>query len=407
MLWIIAWKNIWRNKVRSLVVIIAVTIGLSGGLFTSAFMEGMVRQRIKSSIEYEVSSIQIHDPLFSLNKEVKDTIRHAARIRHFLDTCKAVRSWSARLKVNGMIASANAGAGIIINGIHPEKEKKVTAVHTAIADSNGSYFGDEKKNAIVIGEKLAVKLKVKLRSKVILTFQSPDGSIINAGFKVTGIFKTVNTSFDEMNVFVRDSQLCELLGFSYLSSHEIAVVTKDDLLTSATRSQLAGLFPQAEILDWKKINPELGMMAEMGNQMLYILLVIILLALSFGIINTMLMAILERTREMGMLMAVGMSRTRVFVMIIMETIMLTLTGSFAGMALTAAAVAHFGVAGINLSYFSQGLEDMGYAAIVYPYMQPQLYINITLLVILTGFISSVIPARRALKLRPVEAIRVL
>jgi putative ABC transport system permease protein len=146
-------------------------------------------------------------------------------------------------------------------------------------------------------------------------------------------------------------------------------------------------------------------MTDSSAYMLFIFMTIIFLALSFGIINTMLMAVLDRVREIGMLMAIGMSKIRIFFMITFETILLMLTGSALGLALSYIVVEIFKIKGIDLSAFSSGLSDMGFSSIVYPFIRFDAYVQIVILVIITGILSSLIPARKALKLNPSEAIR--
>ena len=134
---------------------------------------------------------------------------------------------------------------------------------------------------------------------------------------------------------------------------------------------------------------------------------IIFLALSFGIINTMLMAVMERVREIGMLMAIGMNKTKIFLMIMLETVLLMLSGSIAGLLLSYGIVIFFGKHGIDLSKFSSGMSGFGFSTMVYPFLETGVYIKIVIMVIVAGIISSIVPARRALKLNPSEAIRKL
>jgi putative ABC transport system permease protein len=401
----IAWKNIWRNKTRSLIIISAIIIGLFGGLFASALSNGLIKQRIESAIANESANIQIHTNAFMLNKELNDTISNSNKLFAILDTTQSIKDWSARLKITAMAGTASNAMGIMLNGVDPEKEKNVCQIYKCIADSNGTWFSENKKNSIVIGAKLAEKLHVRLRSKIIITFQAADKNIVSAAFKVTGIYKTDNTSFDERNAYVQYNDLTQIVGFSNNSFHEIAIALKNDSTNTLVKTQLQKHFAQMNISSWKELMPEVGMMSDMTNQTLMILMVIIMLALSFGIINTMLMAVMERTREIGMLMAIGMSRARIFIMIMVETIFLSLTGGFIGMMVSSLIISLYAKYGINLSKFSQGMEDMGFSAIVYPNLNIGFYINLTLLVILTGILSSIIPARKALKLNPVEAIR--
>ncbi len=171
------------------------------------------------------------------------------------------------------------------------------------------------------------------------------------------------------------------------------------------KPEITRLAPGQEVKTWKELSPEMSLLTDSMNQYMYVFILIILLGLCFGIINTMLMAVLERTKEIGMLMAIGMNKRRIFSMIILESIMLTVTGGIFGIGLGAAVTKFFETTPINLSMFSEGLESYGYASVVYTSLQPEMLVIISILVILTGLFSAVYPARKALKLNPAEATR--
>lgn len=403
----LSWKNIWRNKTRSLIIIFAIVFGIIGGVGITAFMNGLVYQRLEMAIGNEVSNIQIHNAHFQSNKEINDTIFSISKIVSALDTSHKIKAFSVRIKSVSMINSANSGEGIMLSGIEPEKEKAVTGIYKYIRE--GSYFTDSRKNGILVGEKLAHKLKIKMRSKVVLTMQSASGNITNAAFKVIGIYETENSTFDEHNAYVRKSDLASVIGFDTNSAHEIAISMYNDKESTALVSSLQAAFHsnKLSIDKWDEIMPELGLLTGVMDYMLYIFMFIIFLALSFGIINTMLMAVMERVREIGMLMAIGMNKTKIFLMIMLETILLMLSGSIAGLVLSYGIVIFFGKRGIDLSQFSSGMAGFGFSTMVYPFLETGAYIKIVIMVIVAGIISSFVPARRALKLNPSEAIRKL
>ncbi|HTX87797.1 MAG TPA: FtsX-like permease family protein, partial [Bacteroidales bacterium] len=157
---------------------------------------------------------------------------------------------------------------------------------------------------------------------------------------------------------------------------------------------------------WMELQPELALLITATDRISYIFLAIILLALAFGIINTMLMAVLERTKEIGMLMSIGMSRSRVFRMILLETIMLTLTGGVIGMGVSAGIIAFFHRYGIDLSAVGKGMESLGYETMVYPSIAPSFFFALTIMIIFTGILSSIYPARKALAIEPAKAIKI-
>lgn len=245
----------------------------------------------------------------------------------------------------------------------------------------------------------------RIRSKVTVTIQNKEGRIVNSTFRVRGIYKTNNSLFDGMSVFVEKDDLNAYTNLAENEIHEIAVMCTDNETGTHVAGMLSVLLPGNSILSWRELTPELAMYTDFSNIMGVIYVGIILFALAFGIINTMLMSVLERIKELGMLMAVGMNKKRVFLMIMLESVFLTLTGAVIGLALSAIIVEILSHTGINFGLWAEGFEAIGYAAIVYPVLTTGNYISIMMLVILTGIIASVWPARKALKLNPVEALR--
>ncbi|MDZ7624607.1 MAG: FtsX-like permease family protein [Ignavibacteriaceae bacterium] len=309
---------------------------------------------------------------------------------------------SARLIVEGMISSATSSGGVRITGIIPDDESKVTSVHNQIV--TGSYFESDDANQILLGNKLAENLGIRERSKVVLSFQGLDGTIIYGAFRVTGIFRTESTMFDRSTVFIRENDILSLLNSDPIY-HEISIRANSVQSVDSIYDNLQNNYSDLSVQSWKELAPEIKLMDEMIGLQLNIFLGVILFALIFGITNTMLMSVLERVREFGVLMAVGMKRRKVFSMIILETIILSLVGGVVGMILASLTIAYFGFAGINLSAFAAGLSGWGLGTILYPVLPISFYLSITVMILLTAVFSAIYPAIKAIKLKPATAIR--
>lgn len=249
-------------------------------------------------------------------------------------------------------------------------------------------------------------LEFKLRSKIVVSFAGNHGDLVQSAFRISGIYKTSNTMFDELSVFVQKTELDALAGIEPNHAHELAILCDNFETSEVVYDKLKAEFPGLSVQEWSDIQPDLKMTTEYLNISFYILTIFILLALGFGIVNTMLMAILERIKELGMLMAVGMNKMRVFNMIMLESIFLTITGGIVGIILSAVVVMILGKTGMDLrAIYGDGLEAVGYSALIYPKIQMKYLIGTTALVILTGLISAIYPARKAIKLNPAEAVR--
>jgi ABC-type lipoprotein release transport system permease subunit len=242
-------------------------------------------------------------------------------------------------------------------------------------------------------------------SKIILSFLDINNNQTGAAFRICGIFRTNNDMFEGMSLFVPIDELRQLTGMKEGTFHRVVARLETNDLTDNATTEIREKLADYEVLNWKEISPDLAMMADFMNQIYSVFMVIILAALSFGIVNTMLMAVLERTKELGMLMAIGMNRRKIFIMIMLESIFLSIVGGFAGMAVSEVVISITGKTGINLMKYSEGMEAIGYSAHLFPTIDTQFFITTTILIVITGIISAIYPARKALKLNPVEAIR--
>lgn len=243
------------------------------------------------------------------------------------------------------------------------------------------------------------------RSKLTLTFLDKNNVQTGGMFRIAGIYDIKNSVFEESQVFVLNSDLQRLTGLNEDDYHMIVVRLSDRDAAKEVTDILHRKFPNLEIQNWKEISPDLAMMTAMIEKFNAVFMLIILAALSFGIVNTMLMVVLERTKELGMLTAIGMNKKKVFTMIMAESVFLSLVGGIVGMLLSKILLLLTSSRGINFSGTEEGFEAMGFSAHIYPAISNSFFITVTLLVIITGILSSIYPALKALKLDPSEALR--
>lgn len=472
MLLSIAWKNVWRNKKRSLVVIVAVTLGIISGVLLVGIMEGWVRQRLKDAINNEVSHIQIHNTGYLRNEEIDLSIDDAGQISKSIDTLRQLKGWVRRTKIIAMANTPWANTGLIIYGINPDNERKISDIPGKIVTGGGEYIDSQNQGSILISDKTAELLKLKqyvvtdsviselralripdpvllkletikdkrfrspkdfkdalrkdlvrkeldrygaaimekaldyrIRNKVQITISDLQGDPVQSIFRVCGIYKTTNTGYDQVSAFVNAPDLAALYGGNEILTHEIAIMLNDIGDADAVSEELGRIPGENTVSTWKALAPDAAMMNDFMIIYYFIFVGIIMLALAFGIINTMLMAVLERTKELGMLMAIGMNRRRVFSMIMLETIFLTVVGAVFGMALGWGIASVLGKTGIYFTGWGEGFEAIGFSSVVYPVVTPGFIAFTAAMVIVTAIISSIWPARKALKLNPVEALR--
>ena len=400
----ISWRNIWRNRLRSLVVIGSIVVGIWAGVYVSGFSYGLNKQRTETAISENLSHIQVHDPRWKQEPNIENWLEPEAELHQYLKQDPRVKAFGSRILLNGMVASAHYTSGVRIVGIDPAGEDRLTGLAEKV--DTGAYFQGTGRNPVMLGEALAKKLQVRLGSKVVLTFTDEKGDIIAGAFKVRSIYSALSSQQEKMQLYVRQQDLLKLLNREE-GIHEIALLVNNESQVDSVAADLQARFPNQRVETWRDLSPELSFADELLTMMLYIIIGIIMLALCFGIINTMMMAVLERRKELGMLMGVGMSKSRLFSMILIETLLLAFCGGPLGILLGYLSIELSQQTGLDLSIYADGLRSYGINTVIYPAVETSFYFGTGAMVMGVTLIAALWPARRALKLNPVETIRTI
>lgn len=395
----LSWKNIWRTRKRSFAVIGSIAVGVWALSFLFAFTNAFNEGYIRNAIQYDYSHLQIHHSQYRIDAVLNHFIENAGGIIDKLKQMPEVMAYSDRTIVNGMVATGKNNQGVQIMGINPEREEKVTLLKDLMKE--GAYF-EAKRNPILISETLAKKLDAKIRSKVVLTFQDSTGNITAAAFRVDGIFESKSPKINEGVVYVRQQDIQSLVQLHEV--HEIAVLLHQTEEIPAVKEQLSTGF-DAEVMSFRELAPEFDLISQQSEVSKQILTLIVMLALLFGIVNTMLMAVLERTKELGMLRAIGLHKGKVFSMVMLETVLMSVLGGPIGVVLGVLTNGYYSSNGMDLSSYSEGLKEYGYDTIFYPSLESTQYPILMGVVIVTAFIGAIFPAIKAIRLNPVESIR--
>lgn len=403
----LAWKNIWRNKLRSSLIIISVIIGLVAGVFIVGFMNGFVEEKIKSVIDIEIPHLQINTKKYLEQSDIENNFSFPILEKTILSN-NNVKGISPRIIINSMISSSYKIGGIQVYGIIPEKEKTISKLNEYIKDSMGNYFKDNIPYSIIISKKISEKYKLKLKSKLILSMVDTSGRQVSAAFRVCGIYNIGNSIFEESKVFVRAEDLRELTNLPKDNIHEIAIKLKDDKISTLnkTEKEIGVLLNQDKtIRNWKEIDPMMGYYNDFMNIELMIIIAIILFGLGFGIVNTILMSVMERKRELSMLMAIGMNKKKVLELIIIESTILTSIGGFIGMIIGYIIIIILNKTGLDISSSMGSVGEYGFSTLIHPSITLFQFISIAIMVILTGILSAIYPAKSAIKLNPAQGVR--
>jgi ABC-type lipoprotein release transport system permease subunit len=398
----LAWRNVWRHPGRSGIIIAAVAIGLFASAFLMAFYQGLIEQRVDSVVRHETSHVQVHHPGFIADQDPVFRIPHADSLVSMLSQRPHVRSVAPRVAFPAMLQSPTGSTGLRINGVDPDREDATTGLRSALKE--GDWFSADRRHGILISAKVARQLKVKVRGKVVVMAQGPGGDIVSGAFRVIGIYGTINGPRDDANAYITRSDASEMLGLGD-EVHEIALLLDHSDAVEPEVADLRAALPGLLVRGWTELSPEMQILVGTFDQMMFVMLGIIFLALAFGLVNTMLMGVLERTREIGMLMAVGMGRARIFGMVVLETLLVVMAGVPVGAVLSAAAIGWGARHGYNLRASGETATQFGYDPHVFPSMKPYHALVILAMVVTISLFSAIYPAIRALKLNAAEAIR--
>ncbi|CAM3624951.1 ABC transporter permease YtrF precursor [Vibrio aerogenes CECT 7868] len=403
----LAWRNLWRNKLRTGVMLGAMMFGLMGAVMITGLMSGMFDNMVHNAIDWQISHLQIHHRQYVKNPEIQATIADAERLQLQLAHNPQVKAFSARFLIDGMISSARSSRGVRINGIDTEAEAKLTPLAGSMVA--GNWLSAQGKKPVLVSAKIAKRLKLNVKSKVVLTLTNGSGEVTGAAFRVHGIFQTPSSPFDDNNIFVRRDDLQTIAGMAGV--HEIAVLATDgrqvdDLqpLIQLRANIAAEMSAQNLVQDWTQVQPLLASMLATTRTSAAIILGIFVLAMGLGIVNVMLMSVFERTQEFGVLMAVGMEKRQLFGLIVLESGWLGICGALLGVAGSGVLITLLQHTGLPLGRVAEGLGAYGIDTVLYPYVSVTEYLVIFATVVLSALLAALYPARQILKQRPVEAM---
>lgn len=381
----------------------AVAIGVWSIIFMVSFYNSMIGAISRNSLQHDYSHIQIHHKGYLSDPGLDFQVKNPSKLMVFSSQIADIKAASGRLIVNGMVASPKTNLGIQVYAIDPADEAAVTDLSSFL--TAGDYFTNIKRNPILLSQKLAEKLKVKVRSKVVITVQDLEANIRAGAFRVSGIFHSKSPRINKDVVYLRHQDLSKLINSTDTSFNEFAYLLNDNESLIQTKKKME-MKTKNLVRTYREIAPEFDLIEEATVVSKQVITVIVMLALLFGIINTMLMAVLERTKEIGMLRAIGMYKRKIFLMIVLETSMISLVSAPVGLIAGFLTNVYFEKnGGMDLSQYARALEQYGGDAIFYPEIALSTYFFLMLVVIMTALMGAIYPAIKAVNLKPLEAIR--
>ena len=410
----LAWRNLWRNPRRTLIAMAAIGFGYAMLLFVACLMAGLRQQMIESGTDLVLSDAEVQAPSYYPDRPIHQTLggRNGTEVSALVAAIAAdprVQAASPRVYGYGLVSATHQSAGAQLLGVVPDQEQKITILQSRMV--KGSYLTARIPKGVVIGDKLATTIRVDVGSEIVILTPAADGSTGNDVYTVAGMFHTGLDAMDRGLVIMSLASLQELLRLPPGRIHEVGIKLHDiaaaTTTASALEAQLGKILP-VRVRAWPELAPELADYVQFNRRVTFILFSIFFLLAVMGIVNTMLMAVIERTRELGMLMAVGMRPVQVVGLIVAEAASLAGASLVLGAALGAPLLWYLQAHGLNLGGDHRGAVSLA-GVVVGPLWYGQqdftAYAQAALGLAITALVSALYPALRAARFRPTEALR--
>ena len=401
----IAWRNILRNRVRSLITISAIGFGLGAMIFLRGYIDGAHVQMKENFTGLLMGHIQIHAQGFEKNVNISRNIRNPESIASVLKQVPSIKAFTKRVRCFCLYGTAENSVGGMIIGIDPESEIKVSSIHKSVI--RGRFIAEGEDHAIVLGQSLLENLGIDLGDKVIMMAQAYDGTLGADAFRVVGIMRTGVEDIDRSLGIVSLEALRTTLVLGNRVTDFVIRVWDFDLIP-LTYSKLSNALDteKLEIMTWEQISPTLKQWMDFDDAFACVFLLIVLVVIVAGILNTILMSLLERTREFGVMMALGTKGSQLATIVGIESFLLGLIGMLAGTGFGVFVTSIFSRIGIPISTAVQeAMASFFVSDAIYPVLVTDHVLSSSLVVLIASVLISIYPAWKTSKLVPVEALR--
>ena len=393
----LALRNIWRQRRRNGLVLFAIVVSVGGVFVMNSLARGMEQDFLRFSIENFRGHIKILAPNQldepGLRYSIPQATDWAALDRPDIET------WTPRLRSPAVIMSERETRGVEIVGIDPTRESH-SFIHDLVVEGEGIL--DPNDQHLLIGRDLAEELKTGLGRRLVVLMNGPDDTAIETGFRILGIFDSETTRYEEAYVLTGLSSLQTISGVDGFTG--VSVYLKDLAYVDEVQSSLASQLPDLDVATWAQLDPFTSEMHRFIGFTVYILIVVFLGTLVFGLINALVTAVLVRIKEFGMLRVVGMKSRLVVSQVVIECVIIMLLALMIGLGVGLLFVWWIGD-GIDLTAFAAGVEAFGMGARMVPHLVVDDFVILGIASVILGLIASYFPARRVIKASILQSLR--
>jgi len=397
----LAWRNLWRNYRRTLIMLMTIALGVWSMIFMTALMRGMVDEIVRNGLETLPGEVQIHAPDYRRDPSIVNSIAMPSGALLTALNKPPVIGWSGRVRVPAVVSSERDSRGVTLLGVDPVTERALGSAPDEIIQGRFLEGVDDK--GVVIGASLARRLETQLGKRIVIMSQDPKNNVADRGARIVGIYKARMPSTEDIFVYGGRSVIQKMLKIEGEVS-EIAVTADDYRAVHDWYPAIASAAgPHVEVMPWTELDTYLSTMLRVQDGFALVFMVVIFLALSFGLVNTLVMAVFERVREIGLMQALGMRPGLILAQILLESLYLLFVGLGIGNI-----IAYFSIealeGGIDISGVAEGMEMMNMSPVLYPALEVGDMLMSTAVVVCLGLVASLLPAWKASQLDPVKAL---
>ncbi len=404
----LAWRNVWRNPRRTGLTVAATVFAVALVVFSVAMASGTHEKMIVDTVRVNAGHLQISGEGYQENQTLEEFVHFDARMERNLARVEGVRGYAPRLVGFGLISKDSLTRGVALVGIDPEREATVSTLASRVRE--GSFLSSRDAREIVLGERLASNLTARPGDELLLYSVAYSLESAFDLFRVVGIVKLPDPTMDRALALVPLGAAQEFYVYGDRVS-EVAVLAEDADRVTAVQAALRAALPDdalAEIHTWRETLPELEQLIFLDDVGMYIILVILVVVVGFGILNTILMAVLERKREFGVLLALGLRPASVFRIVFLESMMLAFVGLVIGLAVGIPLVSYFESNPVVLAgQAAEAIELFGMEPLMTWKLKPLNPIGSALTILGVAAVAALYPALKASRGRPVDVFRSL
>ena len=393
-----SWRNLWRHRRRNAILLSAIAVAVAGVLLLNTLLRGMQHDMMNTAIDNLTGHIKVLRPGYLDDPGIERSFEAPPDWQRVLDP-DAFEGWAARVRVPAVIMSERETRGIQLVGIDAGQES-ISFLRTAAFEGERLSGPDDRR--LVIGQRLADDLATLAGRRLVLVTQGADGRTREAGFRIAGIYRAEMSLVESAFVFTGRDTLQDLLGTQAVT--EISIRLVDERHEAKTMDALATVFDDLDVKSWRQLEPQAATMVAFADTSIYIYFLIVMGALVFGLVNTLVTAVMERIRELGMLRALGMRPRSVVAQVVTESSLIMAVGVVIGIAI-AGGVFTLVADGIDLTAFDDSLASFGMRPIFVPVAEARDVVLVAVMSLALGLVASFYPARRAVKIKPLEALR--